>query len=643
LGDTVEIRSVLRLDDQSSAVVDKLKSGYEHLGERVHEVEHEMASMLKQTLAVAAGFQLSNGIESVKEFGHELIDAAKNAGMETKQLAGAIAMGDKSGQTYESLTAKAGKLHEELEDLGVAAGASTSSIVDAFTTIQARSQKSAEEVRGLTEQMVYASRAVPGGMEGMANSFRDLESGIVRPRNAMVQLMVMTGTVEGSAKKVAKGLNAMMQQGPAGMEKVTALAEQAISKMAEKMKAAPMTFGQVVDSLKDLREQAFEAMGGPILKAIQGPLGQLRRYFMDNKKSLEEWATMAGEKVGVWINEAATKIQEGFQYLKTHATEIKDAIVSAANVAKSVVEWIIAHREMIAIAFGAKLGIGALGSLASGVGSGIGAVKGIAAAGAPALGIAGGTAAAFAATVAAFAAAVGAWTWAISEWNKLQDLTHGKSDALQNEEARKVRLQQMGGSVDKINTKEFDQLRKKFVEQADAMGMTERAAGAYADSLWNQHRALREMADQADAAATKADRGQEFEGASDLVVLYDKAVQTHNTGMMQYVANVLAGNQTLQNALLASGANVEGGFDALGDLVMGKSEEFGKILKGMGNDAGKGKLPEKMSVNFNGSTFNIKQDFRDQDPDRIMLTFKRDLVRAAVNRSQAHVGTSFGM
>lgn len=643
MGETVEIRSVLKLDDQSSAVVEKMKGGYDHLSEKVHEAQHEMASMFKQSLTFAAGFQLSNGIESIKEFGHEAFEAAKELGEEKKALAGAIAVGDKAGRSYDEIRAQAGELHEELEGLGIAAGASTSAVVDMFSSIQARSSKSVAQTRELTEEMIYAGRAVPGGMEGIANAFRDLESGFVRPRNALVQLMVMTGTVDGTAKKAAKGMMQMFQAGQ--QDKVMALAEEAISRMAAKTKEMPPTFGQISASLKDIRMAVFENAGAPLLKALTVPLNEMRTYLTKHKVEIFEAAKGIGEKVGKWVIAAGERFKEGFQYLQSHAEEIKDAIETAANTAKGVVEFIIAHKEAIAIAFGAKalvpMGMNAAGS----IGSGISLATSIGKAGAPALGLAAGAGgvAAFTLAVASFAAAVAAWSWAASEWGKLQNLTHGKSDAQQNEEARKKRLDELGGSTGKVDSGEFDRLRAKFVEQADALNMTAKAAGEYADALWAQHRALAEQTDQFDQAAKMADFGNDFEASNLWVVMYDKAVQSHNQAVMQYAANVLAGNQTLQNALLASGSNLEGGFDALGDLVMGKSEEFGKILKGMGKDAQKGELPDKMAVNFNGGqVFHVKQEFRDQDPDKVLLVFKRDMVRTAVNRQQSRIGTPFG-
>jgi hypothetical protein len=641
MAETVEIRSVLKLDDRSSDVVEKMKGGFEHLNEKVSEVQHEFASFAKQTLAVAAGFEIGRGIESIREFGHEVLEAGKNLEEEQKQLAGAISMGDKSGRSYDQVKQEAKGLHEELEGLAISAGASTESIVDAFTTIQSRSQRSTEEVKSLTEEMVYASRAVPGGMEGMASAFRDLESGIVRPRNQLVQLMVMTGVVDGNARKVAKNLNAMFQAGQA--DKVTELAERAITKMSEKMKAAPATFSQTIASLKALRESIFETVGAPILAALVPPLQQLKKYFVEHREAIEKFAHVMGEKVGVWVNEAADKIKEGFQYLQDHAEDIANAIKEGVSAVRAVVEFVIAHREALAIAFGAKMAAPVIGGAVGAVREGIGMVQGIAGAGAPALGIAGGSAAAFATTIAAFAAAVGAWALAIDQWNKLFSIWHGKSDAQQDEEARKERFEAMGKSTGKIDTHAFDVMRAKFVEQADAMGMTSRAAGELADSYWAQHRALRQQADQLDEVTQMISSGKDFEASSQWVVIYDKAVQSHNEAIMQYAADVIAGNQTLQNAFLASGAQLEGGFDKLGELVMGKSEEFGKILKGMGGEGGKGKLPDKVNLNFNGNNFQIKQEFRQGDPDRIAIAFKKELVKSALYRQQSRVSTPFGL
>ncbi|MFA6168604.1 MAG: hypothetical protein WC700_18405 [Gemmatimonadaceae bacterium] len=44
-----------------------------------------------------------------------------------------------------------------------------------------------------------------------------------------------------------------------------------------------------------------------------------------------------------------------------------------------------------------------------------------------------------------------------------------------------------------------------------------------------------------------------------------------------------------------------------------------------------------MNLNFPGATFNIKQDFRDQDPDRVAVVFQEDLQALALNRVTSNV------
>lgn len=635
----VEVRSVLRLDDKSSGVVEKLKGGYEKLAEKVGEVEHEMLSMGKQAVSTAAGFEIFEGLHAIKDLGHEFFSAAAGLAEEKKQLASSIAIGDRAGRSYAQIKEEASELHDTLEGLGAEMGVSTEAIVDSFSEIQARSNRTVESTKQLIEEMILAGRAVPGGMEGIAGAFRDLEAGFVRPRNQLVQLMIMTGTVEGSAKKVAKGLNAMFQSGQ--QDKVIALAEQAIGRMSAKTKDLPPTFGQVMTSLHTMRENIFETVGTHLMKSLTPPLTQMRKYLLDNRDAMEKWAESAGEKVGEWVTEAAHKIQTGFEYLKNHASEIKAAIGEAVDKAKSVVDFIVAHREAIALAFGAKAAAPLVGSALGGVGQAMGLVKSVAGAGSGALGIAGGSAAAFGVTIASFAAAVGAFALAVDQWQKLMNLTHGKSDAEQNQDARKERLEQIAASPEKTSLPDFEELRAKFIDQADAMGITTRVAGEYVDSMWNMHAAMRAQAEMLDDAAQKAMGGQETEGVEEWIATYGKAVATHSEALQKYAANVLAGSEGLFNAFLASGKEVEGGFDHLGDLVQSKSEEYAKILKSMVGE--KGAKPDKVQLNFNNANIHIKQEFKSGDPERILLAFKKDFTKNAVARTQSRLGVPFGL
>ena len=54
-------------------------------------------------------------------------------------------------------------------------------------------------------------------------------------------------------------------------------------------------------------------------------------------------------------------------------------------------------------------------------------------------------------------------------------------------------------------------------------------------------------------------------------------------------------------------------------------------------------IKPQAGVNIGVANFHIKQDFRDQDPDRIALVFKKDIGQAAVSRTASRVATPFGL
>jgi hypothetical protein len=56
-----------------------------------------------------------------------------------------------------------------------------------------------------------------------------------------------------------------------------------------------------------------------------------------------------------------------------------------------------------------------------------------------------------------------------------------------------------------------------------------------------------------------------------------------------------------------------------------------------------GAHPGAPNYDFRGSNFHIKQDFRDQDPDRVMIEFRKDLQKHAVARIQSRNATPFGL
>jgi hypothetical protein len=589
-----------------------------------------------------------------------------------KGLRGSLAMSDKSGASMDELGAHAAELKEELEGMGVAAGENANVIIDAFQDMAARSGKSTEELTKLTEEMVYAGKAVPGGVGAITSGFQMMEMGMIRARNPMVMMIRQTGLMTGSAKEVASALTKMATAGK--LEEVMHLGEQAIGKMSEKMKAAPQTFNGVIESIKTIRENMFEAMGLPVLEALTPPLNALKHYFMDNREEIEKFAHSIGEKVGKWVLAAVDKIKEGFRYLQLHFDEIKDAITSGFETAKSVVEFILAHKEEIAIAFGANMAVkgavsvgGAVSTAASVAGAigeagGAGGIAGLAKA------VGGLVNPTTLAVVAVTALGVAAY-----QWKGLTDDL--KENTVQQASTIKNHFISMASDTNKwtaATAEDMETMRQKGLLAAQGLG--DAGLAGQINDLYKKamegHEAVRKLMEPfeeaGNAAPTAGPAGVGSKTSADEMNAYadqleaagngmagaiNMAASAHSDAAIKSQASYLAHSTNLQNALLSSSTLTGEGFDALIKTLEVMSPELAAKLKGareaMGvgapaGTAGTHEKPPAPAVNMPGAHITIKQDFRDQDPDRVAMVFQRDLMRAATATRQSKLAGVFG-
>lgn len=638
-----EVGAKLVLDDHASEAAEKLKEGFEHISERVHETQHELAGFAKQALATAAGFQLDRGLDSIKEFGEEVFSAARNVGEETKELRGLLAMTDKAGSSFEELSGQAKELHENLEGMAIDLGAPSNATIDAFSMIAERSNKTSDQVKEMVGQMIYAGRAVPGGLGQIASAYRDLESGIVRPRNEIVLLMKQTGVAGGSVRDIAKGMTHLMQTNP---HKAFELADQAIGRMSEKMKNAPLGFGSIVNSLKDIREELFAAVGEPMIKAITGPLTQVRQYLVANKEKMGEYARELGEHVGEWVKEAAHMIENGFEWVKTHADEIESAIKEGAALLKASVEFLLSHKEEIRDLVLAKMGAGMLEKGAGAVQGAIGIGRGAASVmqgGSELLGLEASSAGALASVgaLAAGIAGLAAITWSAKA---IYDDVSKFSDDDSNARIEALKRASEAGNV------AHDTLQ----QWRDALVTVHPEMLAMVDHLMQMADAARKVhEDQAKDAHGIGEQLRNAQGNKVAVAMFHDAFKrmqlAHNEAQMKYLASVLSANQSLVDGMHKAGIDLSDIGEELKKAYgvvrpddAGAATEIQAILDEQKKAAAKAAVSSSV-FDFRGSHFQITQDFRDQDPDRLILAFTRDLGRVAAAQTQSKFARGNGL
>lgn len=644
-----EIGTKLVLDDAASATMAKIRHGMGEVGHAVQEAQNEMRSLAKQAIATAIGFQFDHGIESVKELGAEAYNAATGAMAQQKALAGVLAMIDRSGASYEDLRDVSVGLHDELEQVGIKAGVATDQVIDSFSMIAERSEKTREEVFALTEQMTIAGKAMPGGVEQIASAFRDLETGIIRPKNAIVLMMKQMGVVGGTAKQIAKGMSALMQGGEAGQKKAFDLAEKAIARMSEKMKNAPASFAGLVQSLKDVRENIYEAVGIPMLNALVPSLDKLKKYFVDHREEIEHWASVVGKQVGDWMVEAAENFRKGFEFVQNHAEEIKSALTAGAAAFKDALEFMVAHRAILTAISAARLAGSAAGA-AGGLGSAAGAVGSIGAgrlaaqtvaagltaeegAGLAAAGVFGGvgagTVAVATAGIAGLAAGIGGLGYAAYTAYKFA------TDA-QGEEARWARLRQAameGDAASAARMKEaLGNLDLEMTQVANHLVMVaELNASITSKAMKESFAAYQGMGDD--------------EGFTNLDVIaqnYEEASKRNDEKTMKYIKSLLEGDAAIQDGFFFLTEKGVSGAKLLQKEFTGVDFALSNTVKdAIKTIEARGVSPTSLS--FPNATFYIKQDFKDQDPGQVVAMFRSDLVKHATRPMSSQFSDVFGM
>lgn len=217
-----------------------------------------------------------------------------------------------------------------------------------------------------------------------------------------------------------------------------------------------------------------------------------------------------------------------------------------------------------------------------------------------------------------------------------------------------------GGENDKTTAGDVRSFGKEYAAEAGAFGATDKKVDMLAKRLGMMGgeavKAGEMTNDEVDKlvqnllSAHDATKGLEQnlsqavgEGsASKFTQVYNQAVKSHNQAQIDYAVQVLAGSSRLQKELYEAGSQVEGGLSGLASAL----KKFDMGAANAMYDAAKKQLGTKAmqaQVNFNGNTFNIRQDFRDQDPDRIALVFQSDILRNAQARLQAKGAQPFGL
>ena len=628
--ENAEVRVKLVVDDTSAETMNRLKEGMNELAgeakkaaedvrkmaEESHNVGHGSEEAKKSTEGLAgevfkgnAYFELMKGsvevvgegikqaVEFTKQLAEASIDAAEAAEKQEKEMAGFLFLMDRGQHSMGELRDYTGEMREEFEKFGITSGVAVKDLTAGFEKLVEHGSMGSEKAKELTEKMAILGRVVPGGMDALSQGMSQLEMGMARPRNAIVQLISVTGTLHGNAKAVAEQ---MKHLAPEAQMK---LAEQAIAKQAEqlqKMGAVVPDLGQVKTSLVGIKDSFLESMGQPMLNALVPNLVKLRDFLAQHMEQIKAFGEKVGNAAANAIEYVSSAIQGIYSGLSQNWNEFRDTFNSIFQ------DWEGAWKDSRTTTADIKKEFETIGI----------ALKD-----------------AFL-DVMRYAKAV------VEIAMKANDAIHGRSMGATEEKIAGEGLNAEAHAVGKgqkgVNDfeKSIDQYRAKAMDAAD---VDPAAVEAYILKMRELHDAFAAGAEDDKAAVVS----QNWDKLNEAL---NYNVENHQEAMNDYILSQLNSSDAAVGAIKSGQLHIAGGMEEFMKMINEKAPELAAKLRDAGNVVkNQGGIKPQAGVNIGVANFHIKQDFRDQDPDRIALVFKKDIGQAAVSRTASRVATPFGL
>lgn len=654
----VEIRTELLLEGITSAKADlaALKDHILNADKAREQTQKGFGDWLAQAsqLANTLGVNVSTVISSVRGVASEFIGLGASA--ETGDHAIAALMSTASGYRADVALAAAGELGDKLNEIAFAAGVAGGAVGDAFQLILERTGASEESLAKATmevEKLALISGKLGKNTAAITSEYSFMLDGQLQLKGQLFQLLQSTGVFGDHVKKIATGWAAMTE------EKRAAVLAAGLDKLTTRMRDMPVTFAQASASFENVMRLAKEDIGRPIAEELSPILLDLVEDLKKMRPELQELGQLLAKELGVNLRDAGKSMKEALSWIRENKGAIAADIKDAAHAVRKTFEFVLQHKEEIAIAFGVKAIAGS--GLPGAVGS---AGKGIHAAGKAAFEIEGSDALkrvgmnnATGATIALSAAIVGLGlaaeqaTLLIKEQRDVQEgIDVGKKNLAKiaatgdvERVENVIRTEQDIAKASGQMTAELGKFHREMLEIAIA---AERTKSAGLEETRNKIKEAASVARDLDAMSGTAlkDTNDFIEHSSAMQVAtltnaYNVAVKQGDQSMALLAAQAIASGQVVGNAFLQVTKDVEGGFDAMAEMLIasgGQFAGFASMLKG------KTAAPPPPKISMPGAKITVNQNFRQQDPDRVAVVFKRDIARQVERRTSARYSGIFG-
>lgn len=650
---TTTISTELTLDDLASEILKQIKSNTEETADAAEHAKGGFGSFARETAALLhnLGINVTQLAGQVLEFGRSFVEAASE-GQSADQALGAM-IATTQGRAFGNAVEQAGELGDAMDEIAAKTGA-VGDVGGAFNELVLYTGASIKGIRAATSQIEGLSqiaRVMGRDVGSVTQEFAMMQEGMLKPKSQLFQLLQSTGLFGDNAKKAAAAWNTLTD------EKRSAILNAALDQVAGKLEKIPPSFNNQVASLKQMIGAAKEKIGEPFMEALMPAMTTAIDKVGAMTPRMIELAKTLGADVGKWVNQGLDYMAEAFKWIDTHHEEIMSTLregwsdVKAAwAFIKGVVEFIVANKEAImaiAAVYGAQQGVKGGADLYKQIASSVASMKGLETQ-SLALG-------------AAFAIVLAAAVQIATDINKAKadeqdtqirgarSFNNQVQDAVERgdvEKLKRLKTSQSNLAASGITNKyELGAgTLDKSIAQAEARAAmdTEHIKKLISSSYFDISEAhAAAAAGHAKSAQAHMDAIRTYDVAG-LLNAYNDAIAANNEANQRMIEQVLMKSKELRAAFDESTIEITGGM--LGMIKATQSVAMGVAQGAM--EGGVEGATSKISIGgLTGSgnvTVNMKQDFRNQDPDRVAVAFERSIERMAEHRKTASTSSPFG-
>lgn len=664
--ETAEVQVKLELDDAASKVADTIKGKFNSLGRTADKLKGEIAGIAKGALQTALGLNLDAGLRGMVDSFKGMVNNAVDVQGRMRAVASYFVAG--ADVAWDHAMAKAERIDQELYKASIAIGQNIDDARAAFQSLAIQSDGTAAGIEAAakqTEQLLMFADVTGENVRAIADEWGMMERGMVRTRGKLFKMLYSTGIFGDSVYKASTYWAKLTD------EQRSAAMAKAMGTISERFAKAPQTMGSVLAGLDNIKRKLLDVAGMNIIGVLTSKFDRVLKAIEAKRPQLEALAGRFGTFLSRHIEEALKWGGDKLTWLEQNWDDVVKSIEDGAKAIYKAVKFIVENKELIMMAYGLnvmapsmQMAIAAAPALKAMM---LG-LKGVAFTSLPAFATSLKAAAASAGTAAlklgAIAAAAAAVYMAFDQYKKLQseggfwqawqELRYGGgtfySEADIKATQQKMRELLAGGEYEQaaaVRKQMMESIEQKKSQARLKFGKEEAPEHYEAMGIASMEKMLESFATKLPTAADVA-FSSTVDTQTQLIENYNQAVKTGNTAMANYLANLAGKSEAMAYGLADSSMQIEGGFDAFLNRLGEKTKEFVLKMNKMYTEQHPQGKPDKAkaaapSINMSGGqTFNIKQEFREADPDRIALFFRRDLVRAATSRTRARVRTPFG-